>query len=77
MLLQTDGRTPGGKYVLEEEDTSDKPVEEETSDKLKPVKCYIKEVNNNSEEEIKEEQKHLLMNEKVEIESSYQTNISR
>ena len=74
MLLQTDGRRPGGKCVTEE-DTSDKLVEEENSDKLKAVKCYIKEVNNNSEEETKEVQKHLLMNERVE--PSDQTKISR
>ena len=60
---------------MTEEDNSDKLFVEETSDKLKPVKCYIKEVNNNCEEEIKP--KHLLMNENVEIESSDQTKISR
>ena len=60
-----------------EEETLGKLIEEETIDKLKPVKCYIQEVNNNSEEEIKEEQKHLLINEKVEIKSSDQTKISR
>ena len=75
MLLQTDGRRTGGKSVLEDEETIDKVFEEESSDKLKSVKCYIKEVNNNREEETKEEPKHLLMNEKVE--SSDQTKLSR
>ena len=42
--------------------------EEESADKLKHVKCYIKEVNNNIETDVKEP-KSLLFKEKVEIES--------
>ena len=49
--------------------------EEESADKLKHVKCYIKEVNNNIETDVKVEPKSLLIKEKVEIESK--TRISR
>merc|ERR1712128_76410 len=64
-LIQNDKILHIGKHMFEEEST----------DKLKHVKCYIKEVNNNIETDVKVEPKSLLFKEKVEIESK--TVISR
>ena len=59
MLIQNDKILHIGKHMFEEEST----------DKLKHVKCCIKEVNNNIETGVKVEPKSLLFKEKVEIES--------